>query len=74
MCAHGREGLALAGLDGPVGGRHGGSVRSRRPAQAFPAGTQVGHLPRQVVTKLSPLMDRGLVNVEGIMHEGNCKL
>ncbi|EJD03150.1 uncharacterized protein FOMMEDRAFT_108290 [Fomitiporia mediterranea MF3/22] len=34
-------------------------------------GTQVGHLPRQVVTKLSPLMDRGLISVEGIMHEGN---
>ncbi|EPQ57350.1 hypothetical protein GLOTRDRAFT_74086 [Gloeophyllum trabeum ATCC 11539] len=34
-------------------------------------GTQVGHLPRQVAAKLAPLLDRGLVTVEGVMHEGN---
>lgn len=34
-------------------------------------GTQVGHLPRNVAGKLAPLMDQGLVTVEGVMHEGN---
>ncbi|KAI0675019.1 SNF2 family N-terminal domain-containing protein [Trametes maxima] len=34
-------------------------------------GTQVGHIPRTVASKLAPLMDAGLVTVEGIMHEGN---
>ncbi|KAI0940604.1 hypothetical protein AcW1_003757 [Taiwanofungus camphoratus] len=34
-------------------------------------GTQVGHIPRQIAAKLAPLMDRSLVAVEGVMHEGN---
>ncbi|KAI0356200.1 hypothetical protein OH77DRAFT_1423798 [Trametes cingulata] len=34
-------------------------------------GTQVGHIPRQVAAKLAPLMDSGLITVEGVMHEGN---
>ncbi|TFK54077.1 hypothetical protein OE88DRAFT_1695204 [Heliocybe sulcata] len=34
-------------------------------------GTQVGHIPRQVASNLAPLLDQGLVNVEGVMHEGN---
>lgn len=34
-------------------------------------GTQVGHLPRNVAAKLAPLMDRGIIAVEGVMHEGN---
>ncbi|KAI0074381.1 hypothetical protein K474DRAFT_1626028 [Panus rudis PR-1116 ss-1] len=34
-------------------------------------GTQVGHIPRNVAAKLAPLMDQRLVNVEGVMHEGN---
>ncbi|KAF8893981.1 SNF2 family N-terminal domain-containing protein [Infundibulicybe gibba] len=33
--------------------------------------TQVGHLPRTVVSKLAPLLDQKLVTVEGIMTEGN---
>ncbi|KAH8108075.1 SNF2 family N-terminal domain-containing protein [Cristinia sonorae] len=32
---------------------------------------QVGHIPRQVASKLAPLMDRNEVNVEGVMLEGN---
>ncbi|KAL5485063.1 ARC19 [Sanghuangporus weigelae] len=35
------------------------------------AGTQVGHLPRNVVSRLSPLLDRNLISVEGIMVNGN---
>ncbi|THH01126.1 hypothetical protein EW026_g1525 [Hermanssonia centrifuga] len=35
--------------------------------------TQVGHIPRQIAVKLSPLMDRNQVTVEGVMHEGNCR-
>lgn len=34
-------------------------------------GTQVGHIPRDVASKLAPLMDQGLITVEGMMHEGN---
>ncbi|KAJ6625516.1 SNF2 family N-terminal domain-containing protein [Mycena sp. CBHHK59/15] len=33
--------------------------------------TQVGHLPKAVAGKLAPLLDRGLVNVEGMMTTGN---
>lgn len=32
---------------------------------------QVGHLPRNVAAKLSPLVDRGMVTVEGVMQTGN---
>jgi SWI/SNF-related matrix-associated actin-dependent regulator of chromatin subfamily A3 len=34
-------------------------------------GIQIGHVPRNVVSKLAPLLDRHLVNVEGVVHEGN---
>ncbi|TFK94573.1 hypothetical protein K466DRAFT_509225 [Polyporus arcularius HHB13444] len=34
-------------------------------------GTQVGHIPRNVAAKLAPLIDSGLITVEGVMHEGN---
>ncbi|KAF5380521.1 hypothetical protein D9615_004518 [Tricholomella constricta] len=33
--------------------------------------TQVGHLPRLLVKQLSPLLDQGLVTVEGVMNDGN---
>ncbi|GBE78013.1 hypothetical protein SCP_0108950 [Sparassis crispa] len=33
--------------------------------------TQVGHIPRQIAAKLAPLMDRNVITVEGVMHEGN---
>ncbi|KAK7472758.1 hypothetical protein VKT23_000868 [Stygiomarasmius scandens] len=33
--------------------------------------TQVGHVPRNVAAKLAPLMDQKLVNVEGVMRDGN---
>jgi len=32
---------------------------------------QVGHLPRNVVGKLSPLLDRQAVTVEGVINNGN---
>ncbi|TFK26482.1 hypothetical protein FA15DRAFT_667364 [Coprinopsis marcescibilis] len=32
---------------------------------------QVGHLPRNVVSKLAPLLDRGAVTVEGTINDGN---
>jgi SWI/SNF-related matrix-associated actin-dependent regulator of chromatin subfamily A3 len=32
---------------------------------------QVGHLPRTVVSKLSPLLDRQTVTVEGVINDGN---
>ncbi|OCH84706.1 hypothetical protein OBBRIDRAFT_891624 [Obba rivulosa] len=32
---------------------------------------QVGHIPRNVAAKLAPLMDRNVITVEGVMHEGN---
>lgn len=35
--------------------------------------TQVGHIPRQMAAKLAPLIDAGLITVEGSMNEGNCK-
>ncbi|KAG8837816.1 hypothetical protein FRC18_007854 [Serendipita sp. 400] len=35
------------------------------------SGHQVGHLPANVVAKLSPLIDRGLISVEGTMTSGN---
>ncbi|KAJ7251551.1 SNF2 family N-terminal domain-containing protein [Mycena haematopus] len=35
------------------------------------ASTQVGHIPKKVASKLSPLLDRGLVSVEGVMSQGN---
>uniref|UniRef100_A0A0W0FH49 Uncharacterized protein n=1 Tax=Moniliophthora roreri TaxID=221103 RepID=A0A0W0FH49_MONRR len=33
--------------------------------------TQVGHLPRDIAAKLSPLLDAGKVSVEGVIHDGN---
>jgi SWI/SNF-related matrix-associated actin-dependent regulator of chromatin subfamily A3 len=35
--------------------------------------TQVGHIPRDIASKLAPLLDRKLVTVEGVMLEGNCE-
>lgn len=37
------------------------------------ANSQIGHIPREVAGRMAPLMDRGLVTVEGVMHEGNRK-
>ena len=37
------------------------------------AQSQIGHIPREVAGRMAPLMDRGLITVEGVMHEGNCK-
>ena len=34
---------------------------------------QVGHLPRNVASKLATLMDRQLVTVEGVVNDGNRK-
>ena len=34
---------------------------------------QVGHLRRQIAAKLAPLMDSGLITIEGTMNEGNCE-
>ncbi|KAG8857347.1 hypothetical protein FRB96_005834 [Tulasnella sp. 330] len=34
-------------------------------------GTQVGHIPRTVASRLAPLMDKNLISVEGIMGQGN---
>ncbi|KAG1751540.1 SNF2 family N-terminal domain-containing protein [Suillus paluster] len=34
-------------------------------------GTQVGHISKQVAAKLAPLLDRGAITIEGVMHEGN---
>ncbi|KAI9442268.1 SNF2 family N-terminal domain-containing protein [Lactarius indigo] len=33
--------------------------------------TQVGHIPRQTAAKLAPLIDSGLITVEGTMNQGN---
>ncbi|KAJ7045638.1 SNF2 family N-terminal domain-containing protein [Mycena alexandri] len=33
--------------------------------------TQVGHIPKAVAGKLAPLLDQGLVSVEGVMVQGN---
>lgn len=38
------------------------------------AGDQVGHLSRNIVARLSPLMDTGSIKVEGVMKDGNCEL
>ncbi|KAI0256048.1 SNF2 family N-terminal domain-containing protein [Lactifluus subvellereus] len=35
--------------------------------------TQVGHIPRQIAAKLAPLIDAGLITVEGTMNEGNLR-
>jgi hypothetical protein len=34
---------------------------------------QVGHLPRNVVAKLSPLLDQQAITVEGVINDGNRK-
>ncbi|KAG2126297.1 SNF2 family N-terminal domain-containing protein [Suillus clintonianus] len=34
-------------------------------------GTKVGHVPKQTAAKLAPLLDRGMITIEGVMHEGN---
>ncbi|KAG2129835.1 SNF2 family N-terminal domain-containing protein [Suillus bovinus] len=34
-------------------------------------GTKVGHVPKAAAAKLAPLLDRGAITVEGVMHEGN---
>lgn len=34
---------------------------------------QVGHLPRNVASKLAPLLDRRVVTVEGVINDGNRK-
>ncbi|KIK94979.1 hypothetical protein PAXRUDRAFT_141720 [Paxillus rubicundulus Ve08.2h10] len=34
-------------------------------------GTQVGHIPRNIASKLAPLLDQRLITVEGVMYEGN---
>jgi SWI/SNF-related matrix-associated actin-dependent regulator of chromatin subfamily A3 len=34
---------------------------------------QVGHIPRPMAAKLAPLIDAGLITIEGTMNEGNCK-
>ncbi|EKM54585.1 uncharacterized protein PHACADRAFT_197015 [Phanerochaete carnosa HHB-10118-sp] len=33
--------------------------------------TQVGHVPRQDAARFAPMMDRGGITLEGVMHEGN---
>ncbi|KAH9998504.1 SNF2 family N-terminal domain-containing protein [Russula compacta] len=33
--------------------------------------TQVGHIPRQTAARLAPIIDAGLITVEGTMNEGN---
>ncbi|KAJ7780541.1 SNF2 family N-terminal domain-containing protein [Mycena maculata] len=35
------------------------------------ASVQVGHLPKKVSAKLAPMLDEGLITVEGVMIEGN---
>jgi SWI/SNF-related matrix-associated actin-dependent regulator of chromatin subfamily A3 len=32
---------------------------------------QIGHIPREVSRELAPLLDKKLITVEGVMHEGN---
>lgn len=34
---------------------------------------QVGHIPRDMAAKLAPLMDTGLITLEGTMNQGNCE-
>ena len=36
------------------------------------AGSQVGHIPKNVAARLAPLLDRGEITVEGVMKQGNC--
>ncbi|KAL1741859.1 SNF2 family N-terminal domain-containing protein [Schizophyllum fasciatum] len=36
------------------------------------AGSQVGHIPKNVASRLAPLLDRGEITVEGVMKQGNC--
>jgi HIRAN domain len=33
--------------------------------------TQVGHIPRDIASRLAPLMDQKLITVEGVMVDGN---
>jgi hypothetical protein len=35
---------------------------------------QVGHIPRDMASKLAPLIDSNLITLEGTMNEGNCEL
>lgn len=35
------------------------------------SGVQVGHIPKDVAMRLSPLIDRGLITIEGTMTSGN---
>ncbi|KAI5889386.1 uncharacterized protein SCHCODRAFT_02585708 [Schizophyllum commune H4-8] len=35
------------------------------------AGSQVGHIPKNVAARLAPLLDRGEITVEGVMKQGN---
>ncbi|KAF7967470.1 hypothetical protein HWV62_34115 [Athelia sp. TMB] len=35
------------------------------------ANAQIGHIPREVASKMAPLMDKGLITAEAVMHEGN---
>ena len=37
------------------------------------SGEQVGHIPRGVAAKLSPLLDTRRVTVDGVMTRGNCR-
>ncbi|KAI6135693.1 SNF2 family N-terminal domain-containing protein [Pisolithus croceorrhizus] len=34
-------------------------------------GTQVGHIPRDIAAQVAPLLDKGLVSLEGVMLTGN---
>ncbi|KAI6157534.1 SNF2 family N-terminal domain-containing protein [Pisolithus tinctorius] len=34
-------------------------------------GMQVGHIPKEIAARAAPLLDKGLVNLEGIMLSGN---
>ncbi|KZT67187.1 hypothetical protein DAEQUDRAFT_407067 [Daedalea quercina L-15889] len=36
-------------------------------------GTQVGHVKREFAARLAPLLDQGLITVEGVMQEGNLR-
>lgn len=36
-------------------------------------GGQVGHIPRGIASRLAPLLDQGVVRVEGVMAQGNLK-
>ncbi|TFY52347.1 hypothetical protein EVJ58_g10068 [Rhodofomes roseus] len=54
----------------------------REPGNAFDknaiqakniGGTQVGHVKREFAARLAPLLDKGLITIEGVMQEGNLK-